>query len=235
MFLDKYYSEVGTKIQFTRQQGSGFAKEIADDFNPLHDPGAKLFCVPGDLLFAIALAKYGLSQRMSFAFTGMVGDGVALNFPATAPDTFTITDDNDKKYLDIQREGEISKESQLISDLTRSYVEFSGHAFQDILVPLMYDNNVMINPARPMVIYQSMAIDLDRLDISNPTLEFTGSSLEVNGKKGDAQLNFSVKAAGEIVGSGHKRMTLRGLRDFDQNLVNKMVDDYNAHKQEYFG
>ena len=61
MFLDKYYSEVGTKVQFTRQQGSGFAKEIADDFNPLHDPDAKLFCVPGDLLFAIALAKYGLS------------------------------------------------------------------------------------------------------------------------------------------------------------------------------
>lgn len=235
MFLDKYYSEVGTKIQFTRQQGSGFAKEIADDFNPLHDPDAKLFCVPGDLLFAIALAKYGLSQRMCFTFTGMIGDGVALNFPETAPDTFTITDDSDKKYVDIQRDGDISKENQLISDLTRSYVEFSGHAFPDILVPLMFDNSVMINPARPMVIYQSMAIDLDSLDISNPTLEFTGSSLEVNGMKGNAQLNFSVKTAGEIVGKGHKRMALRGLRDFDQNLVNKMVDDYNAHKQEYSG
>lgn len=235
MFLDKYYSKVDAKIQFTRQQGSGFAKEIADDFNPLHDPDAKLFCVPGDLLFAIALARYGLSQRMRFIFTGMVGDGVALNFPETAPDTFAITDDNDKKYVDIQREGEISKESQLITDLTRSYVEFSGHAFPNILVPLMSDNRIMINPARPMVIYQSMAINLDRLDISNPTLEFTDSTLELNGKKGDAQLNFSVKTAGEIVGTGHKRMTLRGLREFDQNLVNKMVDGYNAHKQEYFG
>ncbi len=44
---------------------------------------------------------------------------------------------------------------------------FSGHTFPDILVKLMADNSVMINPARPMVMYQSMSIDLHTLTAEN--------------------------------------------------------------------
>ena len=37
-----------------------------------------VFCVPGDLLFAVLLKKEGISQKMRFDFAGMVGDGINL-------------------------------------------------------------------------------------------------------------------------------------------------------------
>ncbi len=58
MLLNKYYSESDTGIQFTREQASNFAKFVAGDFNPLHDPENKMFCVPGDLLFSVALVNW---------------------------------------------------------------------------------------------------------------------------------------------------------------------------------
>ena len=81
MFLESYGNVINNKVSFSRQQASDFAKKIADDFNPLHDVDAKRFCVPGDLLFSVVLEKSGLSQNMGFTFSGMVSDGVELNFP----------------------------------------------------------------------------------------------------------------------------------------------------------
>ena len=57
MLIDRYFSEPNGNVCFTREQGSNFAKQIADDFNPLHDIDAKRFCIPGDLLFSIILSK----------------------------------------------------------------------------------------------------------------------------------------------------------------------------------
>ena len=71
MIIDQYFSEPNGRICFTREQGSNFAKQMANDFNPLHDADAKRFCIPGDLLFAIILAKYGINQHMQFIFSGM--------------------------------------------------------------------------------------------------------------------------------------------------------------------
>jgi len=51
MFIEQYCPIDSEKISFTRQQASDFAKQVADDFNPLHNVEAKRFCVPGDLLF----------------------------------------------------------------------------------------------------------------------------------------------------------------------------------------
>ena len=81
MFLEKFCTRSNGKVSFTRHQASSFAKQIANDFNPLHDEDAKRFCVPGDLLFSLALAKSGLSQQMTFTFSGMVSDGIELTFP----------------------------------------------------------------------------------------------------------------------------------------------------------
>ena len=78
MFIDQYFSEPNGRICFTREQGSNFAKQMANDFNPLHDADAKRFCIPGDLLFAIILARYGISRHMEFVFSGMVSAGVEL-------------------------------------------------------------------------------------------------------------------------------------------------------------
>ena len=171
MFLEKYCQHDNKKISFTRQQASDFAKKVADDFNPLHDIDAKRFCVPGDLLFAIILEKSGLSQNMTFTFSGMVNDGIALNFPDKIHESAQITDDNGKEYLSVSVSGENTTNPQTIRSLTQAYVEFSGQTFPHILVDLMAKEQVMINPTRPMVMYESMSIHLDSLAFTSVKLE----------------------------------------------------------------
>ncbi|GMQ87308.1 MAG: DUF3581 domain-containing protein [Gammaproteobacteria bacterium] len=231
MLLEDYYSEDDSKIFFSRRQASDFAKNIAGDFNPLHDTDAKRFCVPGDLLFSLVLAKYGLSQKMRFVFSGMVNDRVVLNFPATTSATLDITDGNGKKYLRLERSGDTTQDKDLIRDLTYSCVQFSGQSFPHILVPLMSEQQVMINPGRPLVIYESVAIDLDRLDFENPQLELTHPVLEVDGKRGNVRLEFCIRAGGEKVGRGEKTMVMSGLRAYDEEKVRTLVDNYTARKQ----
>ncbi len=234
MFIENFYTEKNSRVLISKQQASTFAKQIADDFNPIHDPGSKYFCVPGDLLFSLILEKYGLSQQMTFTFSGMVGDNVPLHFPPGSKDTnnneFSITDDNEKQYLRVEHSGEVSTEKEMISEFTRNYVAFSGKNFPDVIVPLMAEHNVMINPDRPLVIYDSMSINLDTVDIQQPTLEPIGTSLKVQGKKAIALLEFAVKSEGKTIGKGLKKLALRGLRDFDQERVEKMVDYYNNRK-----
>lgn len=233
MFLNNYYNSNSEGIHVSRQQASDFAKKIAGDFNPIHDEDAKRFCVPGDLLFALVLNQYGLSQHMNFVFSGMVGDGVNLIFPEAGAETITISDSNGKDYLSIEREGDTSNDPDLIQTLTRRYVEFSGQTFPHILVPLMAEHNVMINPDRPLVIYESMVINMNRLDIKDPQLELTHSTLDVEGKRGRVCLEFCLKAGDEVVGTGKKNMVLSGLREFEQATIDQLEDNYSARKQAY--
>ena len=81
MNLEKYYTLDGSRLSFTRQQASDFAKSVAGDFNPIHDIDSKRFCVPGDLLFSIIVHHYGLRQIMGISFSGMVGDDTTLILP----------------------------------------------------------------------------------------------------------------------------------------------------------
>jgi len=234
MFLENYCSISDEKISFTRQQASDFAKQIADDFNPLHDITAKRFCVPGDLLFSLILERAGLHQEMSFTFSGMVTDGIALNFPTDIATSATVTDEKQKEYLQVTVSGDSTKDSQAIEALTRSYVEFSGHTFPHILVSLMKDNNVMINPARPMIMYESMSIHLDNLAFQEVTLELSSTTLEIDGKRGNACLSFNLVSDGAIVGHGKKFMLLSGLRDYCQETIDTIVAQYNDTKALYF-
>jgi len=80
----------------------------------------------------------------------------------------------------------------------------------------------MINPERPLVIYESMAINMDRLDIKNPELELAKSTFDVNGKRGSVCLEFNLKSGEEIVGTGKKKMVLSGLRAFDQDSIDQL-------------
>jgi len=231
MLLENYYSEDKSKIIFSRQQASNFAKNIAGDYNPIHDTDAKRFCVPGDLLFSLVLAKCGLSQKMRFVFSGMVTDEVALDFPDTTSATFDIIDGNGKKYLSLERSGDTTQDKNLIRDLTYSCVRFSGQTFPHVLVPLMTEQQVMLNPNRPLVIYESMTIDLDRLDFENPQLELTHPVIEVDRKRGNVRLEFCLKADGEVVGRGEKAMVISGLLAYDEEKVQAMVDNYVTRKQ----
>jgi len=233
MFIENFFSTSSEKITFSRQQASDFAKQIADDFNPLHDIDAKRFCVPGDLLFSLILAKAGLHQQMSFTFSGMVSNDIALTFPKEINGEASITDDNNKEYLRVSASGDKTDDSELIESLIRSYVEFSGHTFPHILVKLMAEKNVMINPARPMVMYESMSIHLERLDIPSVDLKFAGSTLTLDGKRGTACLEFDLESNGTVIGHGKKHMLLSGLREYCPEVMDNVVNEYNLKKATY--
>jgi len=233
MFIEQYCPITSEKISFTRQQASDFAKQVADDFNPLHNIAAKRFCVPGDLLFSIIIAKAGLHKEMRFHFLGMVNDGIELTFPNEINDSFDIVDSKDKICLTVNAQGEKTHSPELINALTKAYVDFSGHTFPGILIKLMAENNVMINPARAMIMYKCMEINLQRLDVTTLSLQLTKTSLTIEGKRGDAWLEFDLLSEGQVVGHGRKHMLLSGLREYCQDAVDGMVDQYNESKKAY--
>ena len=48
MLLSDYYAIDTAGLRICADQASNFAKAIAGDFNPLHDPDNRRFCIPGD-------------------------------------------------------------------------------------------------------------------------------------------------------------------------------------------
>lgn len=233
MFIEKYYNVSEQRINYSREQASDFAKIVADDFNPLHDIEAKRFCVPGDLLFSTVLAQAGVSKQMSFYFSGMVTDGINLAFPKVVEHEAQITDEAGKEYLRIEANGETSHKAELVESLIRAYVGFSGHTFPHILVELMAKQNVMINPKRPMVMYESMSICFDTFDVDEVALTFSHASLDVQDKRGNVSLEFNFTAQGKVVGKGVKRMVLSGLRPYEKAVMDDVVAEYNQWKQDF--
>lgn len=230
--IDQYYTEQDGRIRFSREQGSNFAKQVANDFNPLHDSDAKRFCIPGDLLFAVIVAKYGVSQHMQFIFSGMVTADVELILPESSGE-LRMQDADGREYLRVTRAGETSRDASLVRNLTQSYVEFSGQTFPHILVPLLAEQKMMINPDRPMVIYESMSIELDRLDIAQPRLQGNANRLEINGKRGSVELAFQFVDGNDVVGRGRKHMLLSGLREYDEDIVASAIVTYNDGKKAF--
>ena len=233
MFLDEFHKAEGNTVRISAQQESRFAKEIADDFNPIHNPDAQRFCVPGDLLFSLVLAKYGISPKMTFIFKGMVGDNDPLDFTPTDANAFDISNGADKVYLRVEREGEILKKPALAETLSRNYVAFSGHNYPYTIQPLLTSQQVMLNPERPLVIYERMLFELDTLDLENPTLEAKQAELVVNGKRGEVNLNFAIKSVGKIVGHGFKRLLVSGLIPHNDEVAEKLVATYLGLKASY--
>jgi len=233
MFLKEFYSGTSNCINITAEQGSLFAKEIARDFNPLHDVDSKRFCVPGDLLFAMILEKYGLNKKINFTFTGMLGHGVTLDFPETEAEQFEINSSNDKTIVKVDRSGDSSKNEAMIDALIRDYVAFSGHNFPYVLVPLMKKQNVMINLTRPLVIYDSMSLEFKHLNFNNPKVEMLEPELSVDGKRGEAHFNFQIKSGEEVVGAGFKKILISGMREYDEGPMQAFVDNYLARKDAY--
>jgi len=217
--ISQYVALSEHHMQFTEQQASQFAKGVAGDFNPIHDVGARRFCVPGDLLFSVLLNQFGVYQSMHLDMHAMVDSNTQVKLPQELQSQNQILDNADKLILTLQVDGQSSKGQQFVSDVITQYVQFSGKTFPDILVELMRSNNCMINPARPMVIYKSMAIELDEL-------EAPGISLEAN-------LRFVIQSEGRVVGRGEKNMVLGGLRDYDEQEMSEIVAQYAQWKNSY--
>ncbi|REL28343.1 DUF3581 family protein [Thalassotalea euphylliae] len=233
MFINQFYNQSPATVSFTRQQASDFAKQIADDFNPLHDIDAKRFCVPGDLLFAVTLAKAGLAKQMRFNFSGMVTDGIELSLPSQLAAETAVTDANGKQYLTIETDGEMTQSQALIEALVRAYVGFSGHTFPHILCDLMAKNDVMINPARPMIMYESMSIEMLDLSVSEVRLELASSTLTIDGKRGNAVLAFNLYNGETLIGTGEKHMVLSGLRPYCADTIDQISQNYLTMKANY--
>lgn len=233
MFLDEFHNAEGNIVRISAQQASRFAKEIADDFNPIHNPDAQRFCVPGDLLFSLVLAKYGISPKMTFIFKGMVGDNDPLDFSPSTANELNISNGADKIYLQVEREGEIIQNPALAETLSRNYVAFSGRNYPYTIQPLLTSKNVMLNPERPLVIYERMLFELDELNLKNPVLEAKQAELVVNGKRGEVNLNFAIKSGSKIVGHGFKRLLVSGLIPHDDKVAEQLVATYLSLKANY--
>ena len=117
MFLDSFYNQNDSQLTISAEQGSRFAKAVSNDFNPIHDADSKRFCVPGDLLFALVLERYGLSQQMRFEFSGMVSADTPLVLPDSPADQFEIADAREKTYLKVSRAGDPLQDQQVLESL----------------------------------------------------------------------------------------------------------------------
>lgn len=232
MFLKSFFNGTAKGIEITAEQASRFAKHIAGDFNPIHDVNAKRFCVPGDLLFALTLEKYGLSQAMTFNFQGMVSDGVELLFPEQDA-IMEIKDSRDKTYLKVSQNGEVSEHSQQIEAFVRSYVAFSALNFIHILIPMMKQQQMMINPDRPLVIYDSMGFELTHLNFETIRLELINQQLKVDGKRGDALLEFALFDGDIQIGTGYKTIVLSGLRVLEDEKIQQMCQLYESRRLKF--
>jgi hypothetical protein len=232
MLLDTCLSGDDQAPHISAAQGSAFAKDIAGDFNPIHDADSPRFCVPGDLLFALVLTKTGLSSRMEFLFTGMVGADVPLRLDISA-DQVTVRDQAGKPCLSVSRAGPSTQDPELIESLIRCYVAFSGHNFPHFLVPLMERHGVMINPDRPLVIYERMSFELSRLDRPADGIQLTDSTLDISGRRGDVRLRFDLTARGERIGEGAKKLVLSGLRPLEQAALDGLVARYHGWAAAY--
>ncbi|QIT57356.1 DUF3581 domain-containing protein [Aquisalimonas sp. 2447] len=233
MFLNAYHSFDGSVVRISAEQASRFAKEVAGDFNPIHDAEARRFCVPGDLLFALVVGYYGLSERMTFRFRGMVGRDVPLHFPDTDADAFTVTDDQGRAYLEVERAGAGLREAATAEAFVRRYTAFSGRNFPEFLEPLMRNAGMMFNPQRPLVLYDSMAFTLEATPTPGLDMDLDDSTLNVDGKRGEEWLRFRITDGGEAIGAGWKKVVISGLQPWDEEQMSAFIDAYTARRASF--
>lgn len=214
------------------EQGSDFAKRHANDFNPLHDADNRRFVVPGDLLFGLVLNQCGLSRSMAFTFSAAAAADSPLQL-AHSGDEITLTDSRDKLVMSATCSGPDTTDAALIDSLVASYVDFSGQNFPTILMPLLEREQVMINPERPLVMYEGMDFVLDSFDLQAPQLRLEEATISVDGRRGQVVFNFVIEEAGKPVGHGKKYIALGGLRPYQAAPMDAIVAEYLARRQAY--
>lgn len=227
MFSEQFYSVQDGRIVISAPQASYFAKEIAGDFNPIHDPDARRFCVPGDLLFTIVVSRFGLSENMTFKFRNLLGAEVPLEFRESENgEAINVVDEAGKVYLEVTRKGAVTLDEKVIEEFSRCYVAASGKNFPHTLKPLMESHGVMFNPDRPMVMYESMSLALTQLENPHPDLELNNADLEVAGKRGNVTLEYNLQSSGKTVGEVAKRLVLGGLREYCPEAMAGIIEEF---------
>mgnify|MGYP001181130428 CR=1 FL=1 len=221
-------------VRVSAQQGCDFAKQIAGDFNPIHDHDSKRFCVPGDLLFVESVRRLGLYQSMHFDFLDMLSADVNVVVPSQKNvGQHSLTNTQGKPLVGIDIKGKPFNNQQLAAQFAQDYVKFSAKSFPDILAPLMKQHKVMINPLRPLIIYKSMSFHIDDPTATSIQLKLDTHELEVLGKRGYARFRFNLSSAGKNIGHGEKKLILSGLREYQEESMNALTATYLAKKNQY--
>lgn len=233
MFLDDFHTLTAGVATITPEQASRFAKVVAGDFNPIHDADARRFCVPGDLLCALVMGRYGLSEHMAFRFRGMVGRDVPLSLPDSDAPLLAIAGQDGKVYLDVERTGGTTREPAVVEAFIRRYSAFSGRNFPEFLEPLMRDKGVMFNPDRPLVLYDSMTFDLQEPPGTALDMELVDASLDVQGKRGEEWVRFRITDGGRVIGAGAKKVVISGLQAYDDSRMQPFIEDYTARRARF--
>lgn len=234
MLLAPFFSKQDNILRISAEQASTFAKVQCFDFNPIHDPENRRFCVPGDLLFSLALHTYGVSASMSFTFTNMVSADMGLNFPETDEDFIVITNEQGKSVLEIKRQGEINHDTVFIESLIKNYGQFSGQNFPTLLMPLMEKHGVMFNPARPLVMYNSMSFDFQHFDVSHGMkLKLSESTMEVEPKRANSFLHFDIFDDDKVVGKGVKKLIVAGLRPYNIEVLAPFLKAFEERRDAF--
>lgn len=227
MLLESYYTKSDDIIRVSADQASRFAKTQCNDFNPIHDPDNKRFCVPGDLLFSLVVNRYGVSESMSFTFTNMIGDNIGICFPDDEGEHLVITNENGKSVLEINRQGNVSHDPKMIKSLIQNYVLFSGQNFPTLLMPLLKKHDVMFNPVRPLVMYNSMSFELDTFSSNDDiNVKLTDSKLDVKPKRADFSLHFNIQDGEKAIGHGIKKLIVAGLKPYEHDAMTNVLKTY---------
>ncbi len=235
MLLDPFHERESDRVRVSRPQASRFAKRVAGDFNPIHDTDARRFCVPGDLLFGLVLSHYGLAQTMQFRFDSMLAADTELVLPPDETNTLKLRDQSGQSYLTVERHGPTIRDQSVIEAFVREYVAFSGYNFPHYLQPLMEAEGVMFNPQRPFVIYDTMAFELSHAELARPAVSLSDSSLSVNGRRGDAMLEFAIHDGDERIGSGSKRLIISGLQPYDRDRMDQVINAFHERRAAHLG
>ncbi len=59
---------------------------------------------------------------------------------------------------------------------------------------------------------------------------FTGATLDVIGKRGDALLQFQMTDADTVIGHGSKKLVVSGLREYDPPVMDAFVEQFMSLK-----
>ena len=135
--------------------------------------------------------------------------------------------------MELELDGKSSNDEHIISKIIKEYVQFSGKNFPDVMVPLMRTENLMFNPARALIMYKCMQINMTRVDVSSIELKFDEAVIDVKGKRATVTFKFDFYEGNEKVGTGQKEMLLSGLIPYEESVMNGVIADYQAAKEKY--
>ena len=101
-------------------------------------------------------------------------------------------------------------------------------------MPLMKKNKVMFNPARPLVMYNSMSFEFEKLSLENPlNVKLADAYFEVQPKRADNFLHFEISDGEKVIGRGIKKLVVAGLKPYDDESITAFSDAYEARRANF--